>query len=224
MRPNKKTSIKKVLLTILGLLFFINFFLLGYYFFKAQKNPQQLFKINRDFTGNTNDFYLAPGEIRIIEGSNNDGIITTLMLKGKITNKPYYDKNSKAWTVPINFKSKNSTISTKVIIGFNDSDIITVLKAKKGKIIAPTDWNGTKIIDTLTLFKSKDPIILWLYYQKDLNNIKQNSRCNNECKQRLIKIEGLYKSNKDLVDKIKNDQVENDLLVGPIDSMILYVN
>ena len=222
MKKNKISSFIYLLIIILVL----DVILLYYYNSKGEINfsalKKSLFFLKKDFTSNNISYSsLKNGELKINHGSADTPTYTLALFKGKVNGSVYFKKDVESFVVPILITINGNKVRSNLVLGLNDQKI-SIIFAKKGYINVTEEWSTYKIQDTIRRLKKGAPLIIEVYYQKDVAPFEKISTCDKYCKSKLAELKKYSINTEKIFNNINNKAFTNDLYIGPTASLIIY--
>lgn len=226
---NKKN---KILLFLLILILTIDIVLLRFVYrqkiyatFTSIKNNIPLIKKDFVLYGNYEYTTLNGGILKVIDGDIEIPTYTTAIFKARVAGSPFLHKKSGYTILPITIDAKKKHINVNLILSTIDTQNLLIHTAKRGIIKDNVNLEAYKVKDTLSLFKKGYPLIVEVYFQKEIVNfIKNLGYCDDFCKYKMKELSGLSIQTELFFNKITNNQsTEDNIYIGPTQSLIIYV-
>ncbi len=193
-------------------------------FFTALRN--NILFVNKDFIVYNNYEYsdLDYGKLKVIEGDKNIPTYTTALFKARISGSPFFDKKLGYYYLPISIRAERKKLKANLILSTVDTQKLLIHFAKKGKIGESLNFNSYRIGDTLNLLKVGFPLIIQVYFQKEVQDfINKLSNCDDFCRDKMKELSNLSIKTDLYFNKISNDELTDDVInIGPTYSLIIY--
>lgn len=178
----------------------------------------------KSFTIEDSSYNLAPGEVKILPGGKEQGIMQQVVLLGRIKSAPVVDQASQKTTFRASFlKADGKEVIANVLLGSSNESSVSVYFPNGGVIGGTQTWEGKPVVEVVPFLNENDPVVLRLYYQDSPGEFLLGKECNTFCEEVISEIKDLYSSNKLLIENItgvKNDFVK-DTLIGPVSGLII---
>jgi len=218
-------SFKKILLLLLIFILLIETLFLLLFFNRTGLFISRLPFPKKKFVAQDKFYKFESGPVKIFKRPPNSKLIDLLYLSGTIKDDPYLDEKTQYIILPVTFALEAYKVNTRIVLGFNYSDSLLVLKAVRGIISTQQIWSVTPVKESLRLLKKGYPIIIGIAYQKDFTYQKSLSICSQSCKLWFTKAESYYYQNSTLIKALdKSQKIKESLIVGPAQKLILYEN
>lgn len=215
---------RRLLVVALVIFIVLDLGLFFYFFFKNPFSLKQDFKLKKEVPPQL--YPVQKGSIQMLPGNPVDLTMTRFFLKGYIEKTPFLDEKDQKYKVDVLFPRKNKgSVISKVVLG-NKDRLLGVSLAKKG-VIENQRWGLQTVSQLLPSLRKNNPIMLQIIYQKSLQNIYDNEKCDLYCQKDLDTFKddafSLFENNTMLIRGIKEEvNIESGFEVGPVSQMVIY--